>query len=63
MAEGNDVNIQNKDGWTPLHCCAKQGFTDIGKTLIHYGADVNNKSKDGNTPLHIAAQVKNKHMN
>jgi ankyrin repeat protein len=33
-----------------------QGYQDLAKILIKYGADINHKGKDGSTALHLAAQ-------
>jgi ankyrin repeat protein len=51
---GADVNLQDKNGSTPLinACCG--GHASVVKELIKAGADVNLQDKDGNTPLMAA---------
>ena len=49
------VNIQNKDGTSPLHAAAGKGNTDIMKLLIENKANINITDKQGDTPLIDAA--------
>lgn len=48
-----DVSIEegNLNGWTPLHCAAFGGWTDLIKPLFQVGFKTTNLE----TPLHIAA--------
>ena len=57
LANGTDVNVQDFDGWTPLHWAAMEGHKKIAELLIANGADVNLKNMDGNTPLQYAAMA------
>lgn len=42
-------------GWPPLLFAARYGYSDLGKTLIRWGADVNARDPyDGSTPLGLA---------
>ena len=52
-------DMQNEDGWTPLHeaCCL--GNAEIAKVLLRHGADAQARCKDGTTPLHKAARAGN----
>jgi len=57
--EGVDVNVQDKEGNTPLHLCFGLGrgeddtFEDL-QILINAGANVDVRNKTGETPLHWA---------
>ena len=52
-------DMQNEDGWTPLHeaCCL--GDAEIAEALLRHGADAQARCKDGTTPLHKAARAGN----
>ncbi|KAK2715890.1 hypothetical protein QYM36_010456 [Artemia franciscana] len=41
-------------GYTPLHCAAEKGITEVVQLLLDSGANVDAKGEDSNTPLHIA---------
>ena len=59
LADGADVNVKDKVGWTPLHLAAFNGHKEIVELLIANGADVNAKSDDvGRTPLDLAIHFK-----
>jgi ankyrin repeat protein len=47
-----DINIQDKDGDTPLHIAVFLCNLDIIKILIKYGASINIKDKWGQTAIH-----------
>jgi ankyrin repeat protein len=50
------INVAKKDGLTPLHVAAANGYTDIVSLLAsHPSCDINMKDSDNLTPLHIAA--------
>lgn len=34
VARGVDVNVRNKDGWTPLHVATQYGHVEAMRTLI-----------------------------
>ena len=55
IANGADVNAEEKMGGTPLHYAATTAQKEIVELLIANGGDVNAKDKDGDTPLHGAA--------
>ncbi len=50
---GADVNVRNKNGFTPLWKASKKGHTEIVKLLLKAEADVNARNKYG-TPLLVA---------
>jgi len=54
LQRGVDVNVEDKDGWTPMHHAAKFGQLDAIKLLEKEGGDINAKDKKGNTVMHIA---------
>uniref|UniRef100_A0A3B3CHE1 Ankyrin repeat domain 44 n=1 Tax=Oryzias melastigma TaxID=30732 RepID=A0A3B3CHE1_ORYME len=53
---GADINIQSRDGKSPLHMTAVHGRFTRSQTLIQNGGEINSVDKDGNTPLHVAAR-------
>ena len=57
LADGADVNVKDKGGFTPLHWAAIEGHKEIAELLIDNGADVNAKDDSGSTPLHSAASL------
>lgn len=50
-----DVNLEDYNGWTPLHHAAKKGDLEACVELIQNGANVNAYSTSMKTPLHLAA--------
>jgi ankyrin repeat protein len=52
---GADVNIQDSNGWTPLHHACEAGNIEVVRTLLANRADLNKFSNKGYYPLHIAA--------
>ena len=58
LADGADVNVKDKVGWTRLHHAAWQGHKEVIELLIDKGADVNAKIEDGKTPLDLAIHLK-----
>lgn len=50
VKKGADVNLTDKDGYTPLHLAQTPIIAQI---LIDKGANVKARGKDGNTPLHM----------
>jgi len=53
-AETFDINITNKDGWSPLIIAAFNGNFLLCKTLISLGANINQSNCNGTTPLMYA---------
>ena len=56
VAEGVDVNVEDEDGWRPLHAAAQEGHVEVVTTLAELGAVVSAAAADGGTPLHYAAR-------
>jgi hypothetical protein len=59
LAIGVAVNVQDKDGKTPLHGAARNGNVEVVKRLLSAGAEVNVRDDFGETPLHDAADEGN----
>ncbi|MHC4086880.1 MAG: ankyrin repeat domain-containing protein [Planctomycetota bacterium] len=71
LKQGANVNVKDKDGYTPLHNTADsflKGFprkrteanrNRIAALLLKHGADVNATTNHGETPLHSAALTNN----
>lgn len=62
IEDGDDVNVQNKEGKTPLMLAlrgsaGKQKKLETVLTLLNNGADVNMINKDGDSTLHVAAKA------
>jgi len=53
---GIDPNIQDVNGWTPLHHAAWEGHLNVVKLLLEHGANPNVQDNDGETPLHSAVK-------
>ncbi|CAA6802955.1 MAG: Unknown protein [uncultured Sulfurovum sp.] len=51
IANGMDVNLQNKYGWTPLHMAIRRDRRDMVSYLLDQGADIDKVDGVGWTPL------------
>ena len=51
-----DVDLQMKDGSTPLHFAAYNGHASVKKQLIELHCNIDLQQNDGVTPVYIAAQ-------
>ena len=52
---GADVNIGEKDGYTPIHGAGFQGRVNIARLLVKQGGmNPNDRHSDGYTPMHRA---------
>jgi ankyrin repeat protein len=51
---GADLNIQDTDGWTALHWCARWNHPEILGILIDAGADKTIPTNDGKLPYELA---------
>jgi uncharacterized protein len=54
IAQGADVNAQDRDGFTPLQFAAQQYAVAAARALLEAGATVDISNKYGNTPLWTA---------
>ena len=56
IGSGADVNIQDKDGNTPLHTAVLEGDNSKALNLLKKGARTDIKNNDGKTALQIAKE-------
>ncbi len=54
LAQGADINEQNRYGNTPLHLAALYGQTNIVRYLIKHGANIYLINEDGEEPVYLA---------
>jgi ankyrin repeat protein len=62
IAEGADINIQNKEGWTALMVASHFGLNTILELLLKAGADKDIKNNSGETALDYAKEEGNQEM-
>jgi ankyrin repeat protein len=62
LLQRTDVNVQDKDGYTPLFLATRSDNIHMLAGLISRGADINVKNKLGNTPLYEAVRRANVDM-
>lgn len=58
LAAGADINVQDKDGNTPLHLAMEFGNESVPEALIAAGADVHARNRAGYAPIHLAVLKK-----
>jgi ankyrin repeat protein len=51
IQSGANINLQNRNGFTPLHLAIKNSAQYTSQALIDNGADITLKDKNGQTPL------------
>jgi protein phosphatase 1 regulatory subunit 12A len=51
---GANINVEDKESWTPLHATVNCGHNSIARYLIENGADLAAVNSDGNLPIDIA---------
>jgi cytohesin len=56
LLQRTDINVQDKDGYTPLFLATRSQNVQMIAVLISKGSDVNIKNKLGNTPLYEAVR-------
>ena len=54
LSRGDDINVQDEHGRTPLHAAAEEGWTCFASLLVERGADIYLKDSEGDTPLDYA---------
>lgn len=54
-----DINIQNREGKTPLHIAARYNSLNVLQILLDRGATIDVKDIDGCIPLHEAVRIGN----
>jgi len=55
ILNGDEVNAQDVNGWSPLHFAAQEGDLEVAKILLNAGATIDLKDSNGNSPLWVAA--------
>ena len=55
MSIKGDLNLQRRDGWTPLHLACWNGHKDVVHELIESNCKINERTNDGTGALHLAA--------
>lgn len=56
LAAGADVNLPDRDGWTPLHSCAFYHLPELVPSLLKAGALPHLRDAMGKSPADIAAE-------
>ena len=66
IIEKTDVNAQDNDGITALHCTCQstshQGHKHVVNLLLSHGANISAQDNNGTTPLHAASFTNRKEM-
>ncbi len=62
LKAGSNVNVQNKDGSTPLMIAVKYGNLPIIREILKYNPNLNLASKNGRTALNIAKEIGNEEV-
>ena len=52
----NQINVQDAQGFTPLHLASGKGHIEIVEFLLNHGADIELEIFNGETPLMLAAR-------
>jgi ankyrin repeat protein len=55
------VFSKDRDGFTPLHLAAANGYKDMAELLLANKSEVNSRDNAGSTPLHQAASAQGQH--
>lgn len=54
IAQGDDLNLGDRLGFTPPHLAAQAGALEAARVLLDHGAEVDGVNSFGNTPLFVA---------
>lgn len=58
IRRGVELNVKNRQGYSPLHAFAKHGNSElIQMAVVEGSAYINRKDMHGRTPLHVGAAV------
>jgi hypothetical protein len=57
-SHGINIDIQDKDGNSPLHLAAKMGYENKVMALVEYGASTTLRNNKGKTPAQLAEAAK-----
>lgn len=55
VGQGAEINAQDKNGWTPLHCASRAGCFEVVKLLTESGASPKSETNLGAVPIWFAA--------
>ena len=58
-----DVNMCNREGWTPLHLACMKGRHQVKTVLLEHGADESLKTRSGLTAFQLQEEEKIHHGN
>ena len=47
--------LQDSEGETPIHICAREGLLGLAQTLCAFGCNVDIPNEDGMLPLHLGS--------
>ena len=56
LSKGADIDREDTQGWTALHCAAEQGHSEVLTALLRAGADINHQAYAGQTSLQLATR-------
>ncbi len=56
------LNAKDDQGFRPLHIAAVEGYSEIVRYLVTFGADINGKGMYGWAPLHMAVKFNQTHI-
>lgn len=51
-----NINVQDYQGWTPLHCAAYLGDSNTVRYLLRNGASMDIRDSNGKIPIEIAIE-------
>ena len=59
LSAGSKVDLQTKDGDSPLYASCQAGHTEVVRSLLSAGAKFDLQNLDpGRSPLHVACQAR-----